>query len=403
MSPPAVLAFALRSLAAVPLRTALTLLAVGIGAGAVLTLSALGEGARRYVTREFAALGTNLLVVLPGRSETAGVTPGLFLGETPRDLTLDDALALARSPHVRRVAPIVVGSARVSHGARAREATVLASTPGLVAIRRWRIARGRNLPEGDPRRGRSACLLGARLARELFGAEPALGRWVRVGDRRLRVVGVLAAQGFGLGIQTDDMVIVPVATGMALFRTESLFRIMVEARSREAVPLAREAVRAILRERHGGEEDVTVVTQDAVLGAFDRILRALTYALAGLAGISLGVAGILVMNVMLIGVAARRAEIGLLKALGAPPGLIGRLFLAEAALLGAAGGLAGLGVGWLAVLLVGRIYPAFPIAAPGWAAAAAFGVALAGATLFGLLPARRAARLDPVAALADRG
>ncbi|HHQ41654.1 MAG TPA: ABC transporter permease, partial [Chromatiales bacterium] len=199
------------------------MLAVAIGAGAVLMLSALGEGARRYVVREFAALGTNLLIVLPGRSETAGAAPGLFVGMTPRELTLEDALALLRSPHVRRVAPVVVGSAPVSRGAREREATVLGSTAELVRVRHWRLARGRNLPEGDPRRALAVCLLGATVARELFGADPPLGQWVRIGDRRFRVIGVLAPQGFALGVKVDEMVVVPVASAQALFDTSGLF------------------------------------------------------------------------------------------------------------------------------------------------------------------------------------
>ncbi len=397
-----VLAFSVRSLAAHPVRTALTMLAVAIGAGAVLMLSALGEGARRYVVREFAALGTHLLIVLPGRSETAGAAPGLLAGMTPRELTLEDALALRRSRHVRRVAPVVVGSAPVSRGAREREATVLGSTAELVRVRRWRLARGRNLPAGDPRAAQAVCLLGATVARELFGAEPPLGRWVRIGDRRFRVIGVLAPQGFALGVKVDEMVVVPVASAQALFDTSGLFRVLVEARGREAVAPARRDVLAILRERHRGEEDVTVVTQDAVLAAFDRILRALTYALAALAAVSLGVAGILVMNIMLVSVAGRRAEIGLLKALGATPALIARLFVAEAGALAAAGGAAGVAFGLGAVELAARLYPSFPLAAPWWSVPAALGVALAAGAGFGVLPARRAARLDPVAALAPR-
>lgn len=395
------LAYALRALAATPLRTALTLTAVAIGAAAVLALTALGEGARRYVVGAFASLGTNLLVVLPGRTETAGVSPGLFLGETPRALTLEDALALRRSPHVRRVAPVVVGSAPASYGGREREVTVLGSTPDLVGVRHWRLGRGRNLPAGDPARARAVCVLGAGIARELFGVRSPLGRWIRLGDRRFRVAGVLAPQGFALGIRVDEMVIVPVASAQALFETESLFRVLVEARSRREVPAARRDVLRILEARHG-EADVTVVTQDAVLAAFDRIFRMLTYALAGLAAVSLAVAGILIMNILFISIAGRRAEIGLLKALGATPRAITALFVTEAGLLGAAGGLAGIGLGLLLVAVVGHLYPAFPVAAPPWAAPAALAVALAGGLLFGALPARRAAAEDPVAALAGR-
>ena len=157
-----------------------------------------------------------------------------------------------------------------------------------------------------------------------------------------------------------------------------------------------------MQQRHGGEKDVTVITQDAVLATFDRILRALTLAVGGIAAISLSVAGVLIMNVMLIAVAQRTQEIGLLKALGAPPGEIRRLFFAEAALLSLVASVAGLILGELGSFAIGQIYPALPVAPPWWAVLAAFGTALGTGILFSVMPARRAARLDPVMALARR-
>ena len=354
-------------------RTALMLLAMAIGVASVVLLTGLGEAARRYVIGEFSSLGTDLLVVLPGRSETVGGPPPL-LGITPRDLTLDDALALLRSPVVERVAP----------------------------IRRVEIAAGRFLPGGDPRRGRPVCVLGETIEAELFGGAPALGETLRLGDRRCRVIGVLGSTGRSLDVQLDELVLVPVATAQALFDTPALFRVLVQARERGALERTREAILATVRARHDGEDDVTVITQDAMLATFDRILGTLTLAVGGIGAISLAVAGILIMNVMLVAVTQRTAEIGLLKALGAAPRQILGLFLAEAGLLALGGALLGLAAGAGGAALLGRVYPTLDFSAPGWAPPAALLLALGMGLLFGALPARRASRLDPVAALARR-
>jgi len=383
-------------------RTLLILLAMGIGVAAVIAVSSIGEGARLYIVNQFGSLGTNLVIVLPGRSETAGAMPGVLIGRTPRDLTLDDALALKRSPAVRRLAPLIVGAGDARAGARSREAPVLGSTAELMDIRHMVLAQGRFLPEGDPRLAQPVCVIGAKLATELFGPRPVLGEWLRIGDWRFRIVGVLAAQGQSLGFNTDEIVIVPVAAAQALFDTEALFRILVEAKSRELIAPAQSDIEEILRERHEGKRDVTVITQDAVLATFDRILRALTLAVGGLAAISLAVAGILIMNVMLISVTQRRGEIGLLRALGATGPQIRLAFFTEAVLLALGGATLGLVVGKLGQVAIGQIYPEIPFTPPWWALIAAPATAIVTAVLFSVAPARRAARLDPVQALSKR-
>jgi putative ABC transport system permease protein len=392
------LGFAIGSIVGHRGRSTLLVLAMAIGVASVMLLTALGEGARRYVTGEFQALGTHLLIVLPGRSETTGGPPPL-LGETPRDLTLDDAMALARIRTVRRVAPITIGQAPVAWRERDREVVIIGTTPAFLDVRRLRMAAGRFLPEGDPRRATPVCVLGGKVKRELFGVESAIGRWVRIGERRFRVIGVLGSEGRSIGVDLDDMAVVPVAAAQALFDTTSLFRILVEARGEEVIELARRTVRATIRERHEGEDDVTVITQDAVVSTFDRIFRALTLTVGGVAAISLVVAGILIMNVMLVAVSQRTAEIGLLMSLGASRRTVLRIFLAEAGLLGLVGALAGVGVGYAAVTASVQIYPVLPLAPPPWAVAAAVAVALITGLVFGVLPARRAAALDPVLAL----
>jgi putative ABC transport system permease protein len=393
--------FAIGSLRGSPARTLLMMLAMSIGVAAVVVLTALGEGARRYVVGQFSSLGTNLVIVLPGRTETAGINPGMLVGQIPREITLDDAEAILRSPAVKRIAPLTVGAALLSHGSLNREVVVLGSTSDLLEVRHMDMGLGRFLPPGDIHEAASVCVLGDQLRRELFGAEPAVGQWVRLGDRRFRVIGVLAAQGESMGMRTDELAIIPVASAHQLFNTSGLFRVLVEAKNRDSIARAKQDAEEILFQRHG-DRDVTVITQDAVLATFDRILTALTMAVGGIAAISLAVAGVLIMNVMLIAVAQRVREIGLLKALGAPGSQIRKLFFAEAALLSGVGAMAGLALGYLGSLIIRQLYPILPASPPWWAVLAACGTAMGTGILFSVWPARRAARLDPVAALAGR-
>jgi putative ABC transport system permease protein len=375
---------------------------MGIGVAAVVAVSAIGEGARLYVVNQFGALGTNLVIVLPGRSETAGAMPGVLVGKTPRDLTIDDALALKRSPAILRFAPLIVGAGDVRAGSRSRETPVLGTTAEFIRVRQMDMAQGQFLPAGDPRHGQPVCVIGAKVASELFGARSALGEWLRIGDRRFRVVGVLARQGQSLGFNTDEIVVVPLAAAQALFNTESLFRILVEAKSREQIAAAKADIEEIIRQRHDGERDITAITQDAVLATFDRILRTLTLAVGGIAAISLAVAGILIMNVMLIAVTQRRREIGLLKAIGATGAQVRAAFFTEAVMLALGGAACGLAVGKLGQLAIGQAFPDIPFTAPWWAVVAAPLTAIVTSVLFTVLPAKRAAALDPVMALSKR-
>ena len=401
MRTPDLIGFASRSLAGARNRTLLMLLAMSIGVASVIVLTALGEGARRYVIGEFAELGTNLLIMMPGRSETTGGAPPLF-GETPRDLTLGDALALKRERSIARVAPLTVGNAPVSYGSREREVTIIGATRDFFPIRHLTIGSGRPLPDVDPERAVNVAVLGAGLREKLFGNKRALGQWIRINDRRYRVIGMISEGGESLGQNLDDMVVIPVAAAQSLFDSPSLFRVLIEARSEDDIERAKKAAREIIRQRHDGEDDVTIISQDALLSTFDNILRALTYTVGGIAGISLAVAGILIMNVMLVAVSQRVAEIGLMKALGAAERQVLGVFLVEAVMLAAAGAVIGLLIAIAGILVLRAYFPAFPIAAPLWAPLAAVAVAVITGLLFGVLPARRAARLDPVRALSGR-
>jgi len=379
-------------------RSWLILLAMSIGVCSIMLLTSLGEGARQYVLNEFSNLGTHLLVVLPGKTETTGGAPPL-VGGTPRDLTLDDALALKRISHIKHLAPLAFGSAPLSYRQLDREVMIMGSTHSLLPVRNLELAEGRFLPEKDPRRESAVVIIGSKLKTALFGNQPALGKRVRIHDSRFRIIGILKPMGESLGLDLGDIAIIPVASALRLFDTNSLYRILVQADSTESIPGVEQDLIAILRERHEGKEDVTVISQDALLSTFDGIFQALTYTVAGIGGISLAVAGILIMNVMLISVSRRTAEIGLLKALGAPRQHILQLFLAEAGMLALGGAVAGVGIAYACVWLAGWLYPAFPLIIPLWSLIAAVLVSLLTGLIFGVLPARKAAQLDPIKAL----
>jgi putative ABC transport system permease protein len=392
------LALAFESIRFHRLRTALTLTGIVVGVLAVLLLTALGEGARDYVVREFTDMGSALVVVLPGRVETQGA--GTFASTGVRDLTIGDADAIARRvPAARRVAPLAYGSAGIEFGGRSRQVMVLGSTPELLPVRNLSVAAGRFLSEGDIARNEDIVVIGRTVQREVFGGESPLGKPVRIGGYRLRVVGVLAHKGTSLGVDMDDVIILPVNTAMRMFNQRGLFRILVQATSADAAAAAEEQVRAVMKSRHDDEEDFTVIAQSAMLAAFRSILDTLTAALAGIAAISLAVAGIGIMNVMLVSVSERRGEVGLLKAVGARRRQILTLFLVEAVALAGGGAVAGIVLGVLLILAVGALFPAFPFGPSAvWIVAVAVLCLLVG-TVFGILPARRAAGVAAADAL----
>lgn len=394
------LRFALRALSGHRLRTALSLLGVTIGVAAVIVLTALGEGARRYVIEQFASLGTNLVIVVPGKTETTGI-PGI--GGVPNDLTLDDTQALMRRMHsAEHIAPMSMGTAEVRYLDLGRQVVVLGTTRIYRTVRQVNVERGDFLPELDIDRGSPVVVLGSQLAEELFRGVDPLGRIVRVGDWRMRVIGVMAPQGTKLGMNFDEIAIVPVATAMSMFNRHSLFRIIIQSRNSADLAASKREATELIEERHG-TEDVTVLTQDAVLSTFASILATLTLVVAAIAAISLTVAGLGIMNVMLVAVSQRAPEIGLLKAVGVGRRQILAVFVSEAGLLSTAGGGIGLLVGFLLVRLLVHLYPALPASPPAWAILAAMFIAVTVGVVFGLLPARQAARLDPVRTLGRHG
>jgi putative ABC transport system permease protein len=367
------------------LRSFLSMLGIAIGVAAVILLTSIGEGTRVYMVSQFTQFGTNILAINPGKSKTIGI-PGV-LGGTTRKLTIDDAEALFRVPGVETVVPVVMGNARVEAGERSRSVSVLGATPDLPTLWRFGARQGSFWPKGDPRRGAPLAVLGPKLARELFGERSPLGEFVRVAGGRFRVVGVMQPKGQMMGFDIDDLAYVPVASAMDLFDLDELMA-RVEAE-----------VKRVLAVRHGGTEDFTVTSQEAMLDVFGKVMDIVTMAVGAIAGISLLVGATGILTMMWIAVGERTSEVGLVRALGATRGQVQALFLAEAAALAGLGGVAGVivGLGLGAVLRVA--VPGLPVETPLRFVVAGLLVSVATGLVSGVAPARRAALLDPIEAL----
>ena len=383
-----------------PLRTLMLLIATSIGVMAVILLTAVGEGARDYITGEFKDMGTNLLIVLPGKNETTGGgSPADLAGNAPRDLTVEDAISLRQIEAINRIAPIVVGETPAQFNGLERSVPIIGTTPSFLAVRKWEMETGNFLPGVTLDRSPPVCVIGKEVESELFGKNNAIGQWLRVGDRRCRVTGVIATEGRAIGIDVQKIVVMPVSLATALFNRPSLFRIIAEARNTWEMDQIKKDIIRIIKKRHQGKEDITVIRQDAVMQSFDNIFNVLTMALGSIASISLFVAGILIMNVMLVAVSQRQSEIGLLKAIGAKNKQIIYLFITEAIILSGSGAILGLILGHTTTQLLKLAFPTFNFLPPPWASFVSLIVALVSGIVFGLLPARRASKLDPVIAL----
>ncbi|MBW2384556.1 MAG: ABC transporter permease [Deltaproteobacteria bacterium] len=380
-----------------PTRSMLSMLGIAIGVAAVVLLTSLGEGARRYIVAQFSQFGTNVLAINPGKVETGGI-PGAF-GGTTRKLTIEDSEAIGRLPEVQNVVPMAMGQARVEGNGRGRSVLIYGTTSTLPEVFSFEIGQGSFLPRGDPRRGGSLAVLGPKLKRELFGEENALGEFVRVAGARLRVIGIMAPKGRMLGFDIDDAAYIPVATAMRLFNLDELQEVDVLFSHEGMTESVARAVRRLLVERHGGNEDFSLTTQTEMLEVFGRVMDVITLSVAVIAAISLLVGAIGIFTMMWISVGERVSEIGLMRALGATSRQVHGIFLSEAVLLTSLGGTAGLVFGLSMMLLLRLMLPGLPLSAPVEYVLAALLMSAVAGLVSGVSPARRAAALEPVDAL----
>ena len=397
MTPVDLLRLALRALSMHRLRTLLTALGTGIGVAAVILLTSIGEGMYDFMETEATRFGTHFLVITPGKTVTIGGPPGLNTN-TVRPLTLDDALAIGRLNSVKAVAPAVMGFAEAEREGITRDVTVLGTGPSLPEIFSLEVASGRFLPKEDFEASRPLAVLGSEMKNQLFGADNALGAYIRVAGQRFRVVGVLADAGTTVGFDMNDIIFVPVRHTMEIYNMLGVQEVDVRYDENRPASEVEGDITRLLIARHGSE-DFSITTQDQMLSTMRVILSTITSAVAALGGISLVVGGVGIFTIMTISVQERIFEIGLFRSLGARRREVRRLFMTEALALGAAGGLLGLVLGQGAAWLLSALFPVIPVSVSVAYTIAALMIAVLIGILAGVAPAVRAARMNPVLAL----
>jgi putative ABC transport system permease protein len=384
------------SLVAHRMRSFLTALGIAVGIASVVLLTSIGEGLHQFVLTEFSQFGTTLVAINPGKATTAGTSMGVF--GTERPLTIEDSEALKRLANVQTVVPVVYGNAEVEAGNRRRRTTIYGTGAGWPEAFDMKVKSGRFLPDDDPTAPRAFAVLGSKLKNELFGDRNPLGQRITISGHRFRVLGVMEAKGSFLGFDLDDTVYIPVARGMSLFDRDTLVEIDVTHDEDTPVEKVVKGIKKTLEARHG-RDDVTITTQQQMLDVLGSVLNVLTFAIGAIGSISLFVGAIGIVTIMTIAVNERTNEIGLLRALGAKQSQILSLFLGEAIVLSAIGGLSGLFLGIGIARLLHMILPALPVHTPMIYVVLAEAVAVVIGLAAGVIPARHASQLDPVEAL----
>ncbi len=390
------LRFALRALTAHRMRTFLSASGIAIGIAAVILLTSIGSGIQHFVLSEFTQFGTNILNITPGKTRTRGASTG-SIGSV-RLLTIEDSLALKSSRHAIYTNATVTGNAEVRGGGRSRRVTVYGQGPDFDRAFNMHTAIGQFLPADDPRNPRAFAVLGAKVHKELYGDANPLGSVLQVGGSRFRIIGVMAPKGQVLGFDLDDTVYIPTARALEIFNREGVMEVQVVYPPATPLDEVMEDIKRIMIERHG-REDFTITPQQQMLSTLSTVLDVLTFAVAVLGGISLLVGAVGMITLMHIAVNERMAEIGLLNALGATPMRIRMLFLLESTALSTLGGFIGLMTGSGIAGLLSVLFSDLPVNIPWHYVLAALILSGVIGLAAGVVPAIRAARLNPVDAL----
>lgn len=378
------------------MRSFLTGLGIAVGITAVILLTSIGEGLHQFVLSEFSQFGTNLIAIQPGKTQTQGANVGIF--GSVRPLSIEDAEALRRLPFIQFVNPSVQGNAEVRANGRTRRTTVYGAGHEFTRAFTINVQTGSFLPDDDPAQARAFVVLGAKVRDELFAGQNPLGQYLRVGSQRYRIIGVMEPKGQILGFDLDDTVFIPAARALELFNRPGLMEIQVNYQPSTDLDAVVQGITALLAERHG-REDFTLIPQEKALEVLGSVLDVITFAVGALGGISLLVGAVGILTIMTMAVTERTTEIGLLRALGAQQRQVLALFLGEAILLSALGGLMGLTLGAGIAQGLHWLFPALPVHTPWLYAVLAEVSAVSIGLVAGVVPAMRAAHLDPVEAL----
>jgi putative ABC transport system permease protein len=384
------------SIVAYRLRSFLTGLGIAIGITAVILLTSIGEGLHQFVLSEFSQFGTHIISIQPGKTQTQGGNVGIF--GSVRTISIEDAQALSRLPNVEYADPSVTGNAELRFNGKTRRTTVSGAGHNMDKVMASTMQSGSFLPDDDPTQPRALVVLGSKVRQELYAGQNPLGTYLRIGGQRYRVIGVMAPKGQILGFDLDDCVFIPAARALELFNRPGLMEIHLSYKANADLDSVLRAITALLKERHG-REDFTLTPQEKALEVLGSVLDVITFAVGALGGISLLVGGVGILTIMTMAVTERTSEIGLLRALGAQERQVLTLFLGEAMLLSALGGLAGLALGVGIAQTLHLLFPALPVHTPWLFAVLAELSAISIGLVAGVMPARRAARLDPVEAL----
>ncbi len=384
------------------LRSALTMLGIVIGNASVIAMIGIGEGGQKYVNKQLESLGPNVLFVIPGNQETQRISR-----EVPKTLVLADAEAIATQvPTIAEVTAELNSRQVITYRNKNTNVNIIGTTPSFLMVRDFEPAKGRFFTDIDMKRSNQVVVLGADLAERLFGSNNPVGQQLRIKNVSFQVIGVLTAKGSNLGVDYDAAALIPIITtanrivGQTSPYGLELTYIVVSAKNADSVDAAEFQMTNLLRQRHKltGEDDFTIRSQKDALQTVGQISSALTVMLAAIASISLFVGGIGIMNIMLVSVTERTQEIGLRKAIGATEQDILLQFIIEAVIVSAIGGLVGTAVGVSGIFLVASFTPLEAGISP-VAITMAVGISGGIGLFFGVVPARRAAKLDPIVAL----
>jgi len=378
------------------MRSFLTVLGIAVGIASVVLLTSIGEGVNRFTLAEFTQFGTNLIGINPGRTTTFGTSGAII--NTVRPLSIADEEAIKKITGVLETVPVVQGNGEVEYARHSRRTMILGVGASVPRVWQMRVVQGRFLPADESSAPRSYVVLGSKVKEELFRQTSPLGKPVRVAGERYRVIGVMESKGQMLGFDLDDAVYIPTQRAMSRFNQQGVMEIDLLYQSGLQASTIASRVKRLLISRHGSE-DFTITTQEEMLKVLGSVLDILTAAVGGLGAISLLVGGVGIVTIMTIAVTERTPEIGLLRAIGADQGQIVFIFIGEAVVLAGIGGLAGLAIGAGIAWLLGVLVPALPTHTPWLYALYAEILAMVIGLLAGVLPARNAARLDPVEAL----